>query len=591
MVLTGYPSILYKKPMISPSTTFADGRRKTREVAVGSVKIGSNYPIRIQSMTHSKTADIHATTDQIMKLADMGCEIVRVTVQGKKEAYACEEIKNTLLSKGYTIPIAADIHFFPPAAFIVADYVDKVRINPGNFVKCANLNTSPLYSKEQQLIDNTKIIETFIPLIEKCKKNGVAIRIGTNHGSLSQRVMYLYGDTPQGMVFSAIEFGKICVAQDFHNFLFSMKSSNTQIMIQAYQMLVSKMNDLCWDYPLHLGVTEAGEGEDGRVKSAIGIGSLLLDGIGDTIRVSLTEDPWFEIDPCRQLVKIANTYQKQIPHNIHYLTKKKEIKRANDKYKLFESEYFVVANHNFSTDTSADAFFDGKMLKSDVYIESIIPIRSYTGKGGVYIKDGDIRYWQLLLNTPPKVIFFELSDFSSYNALIFEKWLRDHHLSNIIVVLVWKYYGDSQNIIISASTELGYLFSKGFGTGIMLKTNLDLKSELQLAFSILQGCRLRSTKTEYIACPSCGRTLFNLQEVTQKIKEKTDHLPGVKIAVMGCIVNGIGEMADADFGYVGAGKEKIDLFVGRKCVQRGIHYSKAVDSLINLIKEQGMWID
>ncbi|CAI0397786.1 unnamed protein product [Linum tenue] len=399
-------------PLLVPRRKYCESvnktvRRKTSTVMVGNVPLGSDHPIRIQTMTTTDTKDVAATVEQVMKIADQGADIVRITVQGKREADACFDIKNTLVQKNYNIPLVADIHFAPSVALRIAECFDKIRVNPGNFADRRAQFEQLEYTEDDYQKELEHIEQVFTPLVEKCKKYGRAMRIGTNHGSLSDRIMSYYGDSPQGMVESAFEFARICRKLDFHNFVFSMKASNPVIMVQAYRRLVAEMNALGWDYPLHLGVTEAGEGEDGRMKSAIGIGTLLQDGLGDTIRVSLTEAPEKEIDPCKRLANLG----------------------------------------------------------------------------------------------------------------------------------------------------------------------------------------MKAAEIQYVSCPSCGRTLFDLQEISAEIREKTSHLPGVSIAIMGCIVNGPGEMADADFGYVGGAPGKIDLYVGKDVVRRAIQMEHATDALIDLIKEHGRWVD
>ena len=564
-------------------------RWKTREVKVGNVGVGGENPIRIQSMTTSNTRDVEATAEQVMRLADCGCEIARVTVQGKKEAEACEGIKNTLLQKGYTIPLVADIHFYPPAAMLVADFVDKVRINPGNFVDRRATFQTLEYDDVSYAAETQKIEETFSPLVEKCIALKRAMRIGTNHGSLSDRIMSRYGDTPFGMVESALEFARVCRKLNYHDFMFSMKASNPLVMIQAYRLLVAEMMKLGWDYPLHLGVTEAGDGEDGRVKSAVGIGSLLLDGLGDTIRVSLTEDPWYEIDPCKRLITLAESYQgKGISPFIETKRDISEIKRRYVRAAppLHQDGSVILLGE--PSEAKADAFFNGEEI---LFEDKSIPVVSLEEMGAsyaaVYIKDGDPSTWLKLLEHPAAFILLEMTQSILHQGRAFFEWIQEAKL-DLPVILVGDYPGDEEDVVIRSSAELGALLADGFGEGVMLKTDFDPSS---LSFNILQACRMRSTKTEFIACPSCGRTLFNLQEVTQRIRSQTSHLPGVKIAIMGCIVNGPGEMADADFGYVGSSRDKIDLYVGKTCVERGIHFSEADARLIELIKQHGRWKD
>ncbi|NRA90692.1 MAG: (E)-4-hydroxy-3-methylbut-2-enyl-diphosphate synthase, partial [Simkaniaceae bacterium] len=393
-------------------SSYQTKRFKTREVMVGNVGVGGSNPVRIQSMTNTDTKDINKTADQIMRLSDHGCEIARVTVQGKKEALACEGIKNTLIQKGYTIPLVADIHFYPPAATLVSEFVDKVRVNPGNFVdRRATFKTieydDASYSKEL-----LRIRETFGPLVEKCKKLKRAMRIGTNHGSLSDRIMNRYGDTPFGMVESALEFARVCREYNYHDFIFSMKASNPLVMIQAYRLLVTEMRVLGWDYPLHLGVTEAGDGEDGRVKSAIGMGSLLLEGIGDTIRVSLTEDPHLEIDPCKRLVDFAKSYEeKETTPFIETKRDIKEIKRRFTRHvKPLHRDGSVILFGEKDDNINLDAFFNGEEILFENEKIPVTPLESFKGAGeAVYIKDGDPKAWSKLLENPAQFILLELS--------------------------------------------------------------------------------------------------------------------------------------------------------------------------------------
>jgi len=559
----------------------AKNKWNTREIKVGNVLIGGDNPVRIQSMTTSNTRDIEATIDQIVKLADQGCEIARVTVQGKKEALACEEIKNGLVKRGYTIPIVADIHFYPPAAMLVADFVDKVRVNPGNYIDKRAVFKQITYSDLDYAHEIEKIEEGFSPLVQKCKQRKIAMRIGTNHGSLSDRIMNRYGDTAFGMVESALEFANVCRKNDYHNFLFSMKASNPLVMIQAYRLLVAKMMELGWDYPLHLGVTEAGIGEDGRVKSAVGIGSLLLDGIGDTIRCSLTEDPWFEIDPCKRLAKLKN--ENNLPYPLEVGRKKHTSTRFNLHpdgsvfLKLNSGETFIEADNDQTPDVLVvDKLTDQVQIKD-------IPILSLSDlKNIAYVTEG-------VFEGTSDYILLELSGNKVEQARDFFYNLKERGI-NIPVILIGRYQCSEKDLVIRASAEIGSLLADGFGEGICIVGEYSQKLKVDLSFRILQAARMRSSKTEFIACPGCGRTLFDLQSVTQKIRSKTSHLPGVKIAIMGCIVNGPGEMADADFGYVGSRSNKIDLYVGKTCVEKNIDESIAVDKLIALIKSHGCWV-
>lgn len=578
----------------------------TREVMVGGVGVGGNNPIRIQSMTTSDTRDIPATIEQIIRLADEGCEIVRVTVQGKKEAEACAGIKEGLLKRGYSIPLVADIHFYPPAALLVAEYVDKVRINPGNFIdKRASFKTIVYDDKtyEQEL---ERLEEKFVPLVEKCKRLKRAMRIGTNHGSLSDRIMNRYGDTPRGMVESALEFAKVCRKYDYHDLIFSMKASHTQVMIEAYRLLVEKMQSLGWDYPLHLGVTEAGEGEDGRVKSAIGIGTLLLEGIGDTIRVSLTEDPWREIDPCKRLASLGSLYRNKglIHTSTASLSKKRTPSFPPSLHRDGSVALWVskeeVESESFFSDLGCSLEF-GKPKRTSSSVDVLLtqeehPKLEKLKAAGIsvvtspYRVTEDEKSWEKLLADTPSFALFDLTSQSLKGARAFFAWLQEKDLK-LPVLLQGDYTCSPEDLPIHAGAEVGSLLCDRLGEGICLKAGIPLRARRELCFAILQGARMRASKTEFISCPGCGRTLFDLQTTSEAIRRRTAHLPGVKIAIMGCIVNGPGEMADADFGYVGSLPGKIDLYIGKQCVEKHIPMESAVDRLVTLIKQEGRWIE
>ncbi len=551
-------------------------RWPTRVVTVGKVGVGGENPIRIQSMTTSNTRDVEATLLQIIRLSDVGCEIARVTVQGKKEAEACEEIKNGLIKKGYEIPLVADIHFYPPAAMLVAEFVDKVRVNPGNYVDRRAVFKAIEYTDESYKAEIQKIEEGFSPLVLKCKERKIAMRIGTNHGSLSDRIMNRYGDTPEGMVESALEFARVCRMHDYHNFLFSMKASNPLVMQKAYRLLVAKMIELGWNYPLHLGVTEAGEGEDGRVKSACGTGALLLDGLGDTIRVSLTEDPWLEIDPCRRLVHLAESYETCF--------EKSEVVRKIEKREVAIEGTGLHKDGSVLVKATKEDLLASE-IKADIVLVDTDDLSSV-----VSICDGDETVWEKSVVPGTSYILLELTGSKIQKGRRFFEWLRKKG-SKIPVILVMRYELSQADLTIHAAAEFGSLFSEGMGEGIMILADQPIDFITSLSFSILQATRMRFSKTDFIACPGCGRTLFDLQSVTKRIQEKTSHLPGVKIAIMGCVVNGPGEMADADFGYVGSKTSKIDLYVGKTCVEREIDYKDADERLIALIKEHGRWIE
>ncbi|NGX40071.1 MAG: 4-hydroxy-3-methylbut-2-en-1-yl diphosphate synthase (ferredoxin) [Chlamydiae bacterium] len=619
-------------------STYKSKRWKTREVKVGNVGVGGDNPIRIQSMTTSDTRDVEATVEQIIRLADSGCEIARVTVQGMKEADACEGIKNTLVQKGYDIPLVADIHFYPPAAMRVVDFVDKVRVNPGNFVDRRATFRTIEYDDATYAEEIEKIEEKFSPLVEKCIKLKRAMRIGTNHGSLSDRIMNRYGDTPFGMVESALEFARVCRKLDYHDFMFSMKASNPVVMIQAYRLLVAEMMKIGWDYPLHLGVTEAGEGEDGRIKSSVGTGSLLLDGIGETIRVSLTEDPWEEIDPCRRLVAFAEEYLERGTAPFEETTR--DIEAISLRGAVIAEEGPLhrdgsVFLHVSRDDVESPTFFEDVGCKVqlgrpertistvDALIyegeETVLPeklarleqmgvailTRTPNVPGTIRLVNlsevtGDYEFpcaisvdgddWQKLLTLQPEVVLFSGGASRLHEGRQFFEWLKVNECTHP-VLLDFSYDLSVEDFVIRAATECGALLADKLGEGVALRGGLSLAFLHSFSFGLLQACRMRSSKTEFISCPGCGRTLFDLQEVSKRIREKTAHLPGVKIAIMGCIVNGPGEMADADFGYVGSRPGMIDLYVGKTCVEKGIAFEAADERLIELIKTHDRWVE
>lgn len=588
-------------------------RFKTREVKVGCVGVGGDNPIRIQSMTTSDTRDATATAEQIVRLADAGCEIARVTVQGKKEADSCEQIKDILVKKGYDIPLVADIHFYPPAAMRVVDFVDKVRVNPGNYIdKRASFKVIE-YDDKTYAEEIQRIQEGFSPLVEKCIRLKRAMRIGVNHGSLSDRIMSRYGDTPFGMVESALEFARVCRDLGYHDFMFSMKASNTLVMIEAYRLLVAKMVELGWDYPLHLGVTEAGDGEDGRVKSAIGTGSLLLDGIGDTIRVSLTEDPWCEIDPCQRLKVLAHEYHKQQFSRVYVSNRKKRaisipshlpLHRDGSVYlavtekEILEESFYtdIGCRLEFGAPQKTQGSVDHLILQEQVSNPKVIAKLALLSKEGIgsdpvtHVAVEAPHTWDAIIRAKPSFVVLHLKPKQMPLGRSFFDYLAQNNV-HIPVILSFDDTRSFDDLVISASAELGALLTDGCGEGVAIEGPYSAKARAALSFNILQGCRRRSSKTEYIACPGCGRTLFGLQEVTQKIRKHTAHLPGVKIAVMGCIVNGPGEMADADFGYVGSRPGKIDLYVGKACVEKNIDTDVACERLIDLIKSHGRWVE
>ncbi|KAG0564073.1 hypothetical protein KC19_8G080700 [Ceratodon purpureus] len=652
-------------------------RRKTRTVNIGDVTVGSEHPIRVQTMTTTDTKDVQGTVEQVMRIADRGCDIVRITVQGRREADACYDIKNTLVQKGYNIPLVADIHFAPPIAMKVAECFDKIRINPGNFADRRAQFEKLEYTEADYAEELQHIEEVFTPLVEKCKKLGRAMRIGTNHGSLSDRIMSYYGDSPRGMVESAFEFARICRKHDYHNFVFSMKASNPVVMVQAYRLLVSEMYANDWDYPLHLGVTEAGEGEDGRMKSAIGIGALLQDGLGDTIRVSLTEAPEEEIDPCTKLANLGmkiSAEQKGMPEFQEKSRRYFDFQRRTGQLPLQKEgelvDYRNVLHRDGSVLMSVTldqlknpetlyrnlatkliigmpykdlATVDTILLKklpaaadrasrlavkrlTDVGIGVLTPLAEQLANplphamalatideiaSGAHKKlPTGTRLAVTLRGDEPEEKLDMLKDLDLIMLLQYlpegdEKSSRVHSSRRLFEYLQTNELNfpvihhlqfpagtDRDDLVIKAGSEAGAMLVDGLGDGVMLEAaDQDFEFLRNTSFGMLQGCRMRNTKTEYVSCPSCGRTLFDLQDVSAEIREKTDHLPGVSIAIMGCIVNGPGEMADADFGYVGGAPGKIDLYVGKDVVRRAIPMEKATNELIGLIKEHGRWVD
>ena len=639
-------------------------RLRTREVKIGDLGIGGNNPIRLQSMTTTDTMDTIATVEQSIRMIEAGCELVRITAPSMNEARNLENIKKELLRRGYKTPVCADIHFTPNAAETAARLVEKVRVNPGNYAdkkKFEHIDyTDSAYEEELD-----RICQRFTPLVNLCKEYGTAMRIGTNHGSLSDRILSRYGDTPLGMVESAVEFLQICEDQGFYNVILSMKASNPQVMVQAYRLLVTRMKErdaaknsspelYPGVYPLHLGVTEAGEGEDGRIKSAVGIGALLEDGLGDTVRVSLTEDPEFEIPVAKALVdRYTNreTLQKAIPEiqpaSLPYSPFEYERRKTREvlnfgghqvprvvadlssKEKITAASLFPVG-YQYSipldkwnlTDQACDYIYTGnKILDFEIpgTLGVILNCNSWKDSG-----DKD-RYYPLftleefqsdvpksdrlnfvsitidsivneIVNRPNVVFILETANVHGMaeQRRMFMELQRQHIQSPVLIKRSYDEL-DSEDILLHASTDIGSLYIDGFGDGIWIdhavSETRNLKHLNSLAFGILQATRTRISKTEYISCPSCGRTLFDLQETTARIRSRTDHLKGIKIGIMGCIVNGPGEMADADYGYVGTGPGKITLYKGKEVVKRNVASELAVDELISLIRENGDWID
>jgi (E)-4-hydroxy-3-methylbut-2-enyl-diphosphate synthase len=567
----------------------------TREVLVGNIAIGKNNPIRIQSMTNTKTEDIQATINQILQLYDCGCEIVRLTVQGKKQAFALEKIKNLLLKKNCTIPLVADIHFYPPAAFIAADFVEKIRINPGNFAEKRavfqkKILTDKLYQQELE-----KIEEKLFLLIEKLKINKTALRIGVNYGSLSDRIMTKYGNTVKAMIISAIEYANIFRKYNYHDIIFSMKASSAFLMIEAYKALIEEMIKLNWNYPLHLGVTEAGDLEDGIIKSSAGIGALLLDGIGDTIRVSLTAHPIKEIKPAKQLIELCKnriknkTFHKNIEKNSNkiFLAIKPKSDDLTDN-KISMVDIFFLDNSNIYLKEQLKIFnkplFSNKTSKDIINIYSLDEISGKPLKNSYVLKLSSSDDLENLKTIKIKPLFIIYKPLYSYieNIRKFSAFIKKKNI-NIPVIINLQYDQKLEDIKILATSEIGLILYEKLANGILLETKYN---NLELSLNILQACKLKRYKAEFISCPGCGRTLFDIQATVKKIKEKMPSSPDIKIAIMGCIVNGPGEMQDADFGYVGSSKGKVDLYVNKICIEKNIQETKAVEKLIFLIKEK-----
>jgi (E)-4-hydroxy-3-methylbut-2-enyl-diphosphate synthase len=613
-------------------------RRLSREVRVGNVGIGGDNPIRVQSMITCDTMDTEMSIQQTMELANVGCEIVRITAPTVKDSRNLENIVKGLRERGCDVPIVADIHFKPDAAMEAAKWVEKVRINPGNYADSKKFVIRE-YSDEQYAAELNRIRERFAPLVELCKKRGVAMRIGTNHGSLSDRILNRYGDTPLGMVESALEFARIARDLDYHAFVFSMKASNPKIMIAAYRLLVARLNELGpdWNYPVHLGVTEAGEGEDARIKSAIGIGSLLADGIGDTIRVSLTEDSPHEIPVAKALVGLTSTVAAGVPPaqkaaDTAATTKDVDLsfdpfsfqRRASetierDGVRIGGEEMIrvVVRQENFDKiahkiDKMGD--YKPEVVYENAQIQEIDPgdedaiakLNQKTEPQLVTVKDDVdlpvIAAFRLLaarLQPRHPILLKDTlrrsaandearmpNDETSPNDQM-AKGKTDSSLGHSDFVIPSSFL----DTLLKASTNIGSLLCDGIGNAVLVQGEEAPGQALRLSYNILQAAGSRIFKTDYVACPSCGRTLFNLQTATAKIKEATLHLKGVKIAIMGCIVNGPGEMADADFGYVGGAPGKVNLYVGKSAVKFNIPEAEAVDRLKDLIREHGKWIE
>jgi (E)-4-hydroxy-3-methylbut-2-enyl-diphosphate synthase len=577
---------------------FHCNRRVTREVKVGLVGVGGSNPIRVQSMITCDTMDTEACIRQTMDLAAIGCEIVRITAPTVKDAQNLRNIKRGLLERGCNVPIVADIHFKPEAAMEAARWVEKVRINPGNYADSKKFAVKE-YSDDQYAAELDRIRERFAPLVRLAKERGISLRIGTNHGSLSDRIMNRYGDTPLGMVESALEFARIARDLQFHDFIFSMKASNPKVMIAAYRLLVSRLNlaGPDWNYPVHLGVTEAGDGEDGRIKSAIGIGSLLADGIGDTVRVSLTEDSVHEIPVAQSLVAPFNARRHQSDAGA----------QSGDELSFDPFAY--------ERRPTAKIYIDGTAVGGEETIRVFVRRKTYESVSHKLAKMGDFQPEGITdsahiaevdprdvaalarLNADPKPRLVTIKDNTGLPVITAYRRLATA-LNPRHPLLLKDTFQPSEDphrefleTLLESATNIGALLCDGIGDAILVQGEQAPGQSLRLAYNILQAAGSRIFKTDYVACPSCGRTLFDLQKTTARIRAATNHLKGVRIAVMGCIVNGPGEMADADFGYVGGAPGKVNLYVGKKPVKFNIPESEAVDRLVDLIREHGRWVD
>jgi (E)-4-hydroxy-3-methylbut-2-enyl-diphosphate synthase len=658
----------------------AYSRLQTKEVKVGDLLLGNFHPIRLQTMTTTDTMDTLATVEQSIRCIEAGAELVRITAPSKKEAENLLNIKNELRKRGYATPLVADIHFTPNAAEIAARIVEKVRVNPGNYVDKKKFEQID-YTDAEYLEEIERIRERFTPLVKICREYGTAMRIGTNHGSLSDRIMSRYGDTPMGMVESAMEFLRIARAEAYHNIVLSMKASNPQVMVQAYRLLIQQMDAEFGEcYPLHLGVTEAGDGEDGRVKSAAGIGTLLEDGIGDTVRVSLTEDPEFEIPVCRDIVKRYITREvsavniqaiEKVPYSPFTYQRRESFEVGNigakhvpvviadlSKIPAITPKHLQSIGYTYDepsdkwniSDAAADYVFTGNQLlnfalpgtlKVITYPatwalatdkEKYFPIFEASGYVDAEQQSAELNFVMVDCFSDESEInnFTHLDELANDRSVVLCLSSTNKHampavrrmfmelmnrkIQNPVILITDSDWQTVDEHLVHYSTECGALFLDGFGDGICLgmtsqsyrlqssgtqdtsgrnySTNTTVEQFINsTAFSILQATRTRISKTEYISCPSCGRTLFDLQETTAKIRSVTNHLKGVKIAIMGCIVNGPGEMADADFGYVGSGVGKITLYKGKDIMKRNIDSEIAVDELINLLKESEAWVE
>ena len=628
---------------------FGYKRIQTLPVTIGELTMGGDAPIRVQSMTTADTMNTEATVAESIRMIEAGCELVRITAPSKNEAENLRNIREELHKLGYNTPLVADIHFTPNAAEIAARIVEKVRVNPGNYADKKKFEEI-VYTDESYAAELKRIRDRFIPLVEICKEHGTAMRIGTNHGSLSDRILSRYGDTPEGMVESAMEFIRICLDCNYKNLVISMKASNPQVMVQAYRLLVQTLLENGEVFPLHLGVTEAGDGEDGRIKSAIGIGALLEDGIGDTVRVSLTEAPEAEMPVAKLLVdryanrnseshipkeeipidffaysrrhahEVLNIGGKNVPRVFADYSNRETITAASlfavgyaysvdmDKWNLSDSacDYLFVGKNsvNFEIPGTLGVVMEYEAWLQNKNKERHYPVLSCSEYNQPNERSGELNFVEVELEDLTETFLSVLKSDTTVVLLLktSHECAVQHRRTAIFrlmnhgvtcpVVLSSKYDLDEEAYTLYSSTDVGALLLDGMGDGVLISnTHSSLAKSNAIAFGILQATRTRISRTEYISCPSCGRTLFDLQETTAKIRSRTSHLKGVKIGIMGCIVNGPGEMADADYGYVGTGVGKITLYKEKNVVKKNIDEDQAVDELISLIKEYGDWVE
>ena len=632
-------------------------RYYTRVVNIGNIPLGGENPIRIQSMTTTDTMNTNATVEQSIRIIEAGSDYVRITAPSLNEAKNLENIKKELRKRGFETPLVADIHFTPNAAELAARIVEKVRVNPGNYADKKKFDFIE-YSNDTYESELERIRQKFSPLVKICKEYGTAMRIGTNHGSLSDRIMSRFGDTPLGMVESAMEFVRICEDLDYHQIVLSMKASNPKVMVEAYRLLISKMEEENMNYPLHLGVTEAGDGEDGRIKSAAGIGTLLEDGIGDTVRVSLTEDPEFEIPVAINLVNrysVLRKAHKEIPpvienlnpldpfdfkrretlevdkiggHNVPVVIISADEKIFKDHHGLKDlgylysetldkwnigdiaADFIYLRNKNidYKLPGTLKKIFDHNYWKTLNENEDSFPLFNTDNYLKNELRSGRINFLEISIDDLNEQLLTEIKNDSKCVLILSSN--NEHAMAEMrrvfielinreikCPVIIKKTFTkeikiDNELLMLYSATDIGGLLLDGLGDGIWIDSEVtDLKTVNSVSFGILQATRTRISRTEYISCPSCGRTLFDLQITTAMIRKRTDHLKGIKIAIMGCIVNGPGEMADADYGYVGSGPGKITLYKGRDVMKKSINTDIAVDELIDLIKENNDWIE